>query len=276
MGVVINLFMPLILLLGHWPIWKISKMFEAARALAIKSGFLALGKYAERDITMVIVKQQIDLNPKVHELRLKKKFPMLFELKLLEVGKTSVLYVTEFKDGSTGEVLGQNFLKFVRMNSRTRRPFPFPEFFREAYGTNDMSVRSEVLPKRPLPEIPKTAYKSVVIARHSDMDRNNHVNQCSYIKFCMDHATHASISGYYAYYTQDMCLYAPLQWTISHVGECFANDELHIYTWQADACVPEHIEFAILMKDNMILHASTIFDKEPKTRRQLLTYSNKL
>ena len=70
------------------------------------------------------------------------------------------------------------------------------------------------------------------------MDRNNHVNQSSYIKFCMDAATHASLSGHYVHFNEDMCLYAPLLWTISYVGECRANDELSIYTWQSESSPP--------------------------------------
>ncbi|XP_061181552.1 uncharacterized protein LOC133190098 [Saccostrea echinata] len=248
---------------GHWAVWCISKMFEAARIIALYNGFLNFTKIDGREAGMVIVKQQLKLSPKLHEMTLKSKTQLLFDMVLLEVGKTSILYRIQFKDGSTNEILGENFLKFVRMSRKTRRPMVFPDWFYELYASYMNSSGHPVLSKEPLPEIPDNAYKFVVVPNHSDTDRNNHVNQSSYIKFCMDVATKAALSGHYVHFSEDMCLYASLQWTISYVGESMANDELNIFTWQREY-KPEHIYFSILLKGRPIFHASTIFDEEAK------------
>lgn len=249
---------------GHWAVWCISKMFEASRALALYNGFLDLAKIHHQDATLVIVRQQIKLNPKTHQIRLKSQSHLLFDMKLLEVGEKSLTYMTELKDGSTKETLGETLLKFVRISRKTRRSISFPEWFIKSLETHESPQKQQFRSKTALPEIPDNAFKFLVVPNYSDMDRNNHVNQSSYIKFCMDAATHASLSGHYVHFNDDMCLYAPLLWTISYVGESRANDELSIYTWQNESLSPEHIEFSILLNDRLIFHASTIFEKEAK------------
>lgn len=257
----------ILIILGYWSVWCTAKMFEAARIMAMYNGFIDFQKIDGREAGIVIVKQGLKLKANLHQKSLNSRFDILINTQLLQVGKTSLVFNMEFIDGTTKEVFGENIIKSVRMNRKTRRPMAFPDWFYEKYKSYTESTVPNVLTKQPLPEIPKNAFQFVVVPRHSDTDRNNHVNQSSYIKFCMDVATHASLSGYYAYYTQDMCLYAPLHWTISYVGECVANDNLHVYTWQDDDSAPSHIQFSILLKDRVIFHASTIFDSEPKKRR---------
>jgi acyl-CoA thioesterase FadM len=238
-------------------------MFEGSRIITLYNGFLDFTKIDGREAGMVIVKQQIQLNPKLHEMTLNSKTSLQFHLKLLQVGKTSILYVIHFLDGDTKQVLGENYVKFVRMSRKTRRAIAFPEWFYEKYALYMNSSGHPALAKEILPEIPETAFKLVVVPNHSDTDRNNHVNQSSYIKFCMDVATHASLSGHYTHFTEDMCLYPSCQWVISYVGESNANDELHIYTWQQEGAI-EHLYFSILLKGRTIFHASTIFEKDAK------------
>ncbi|XP_048731121.1 uncharacterized protein LOC125648201 [Ostrea edulis] len=251
---------------GHWAAWCISKMFEASRIISLYNGFLHFTKIDGREAGMVIVKQKLKLNPKLHEMTLNSKTRLQFHLELLQVGRTSILYVIHFKDGNTKEVLGENHLKFVRMSRKTRRAIEFPDWFYETYAPYMNSSGHPALSKEILPEIPENAFKLVVVPNHSDTDRNNHVNQSSYIKFCMDVATHASLSGQYIHFTEDMCLYPSCQWVISYVGESMANDELHIYTWQQESA-PEQLYFSILLKGRTNFHASAIFEKEAKEIR---------
>jgi hypothetical protein len=80
----------------------------------------------------------------------------------------------------------------------------------------------------------------------------------------MDTATRASLSGHYDHYTEDMCLYPSLQWTISYVGESRAIDQLNIFTWQ-NINHPEHIHFAMVVNgQSIIFHASATFGNDPQ------------
>lgn len=80
----------------------------------------------------------------------------------------------------------------------------------------------------------------------------------------MESALNASVSSHYVLFDDDLFLYAPLMWTISYVVKRKANGKLFIYTWQNEAGYPENIQFSILLNDRLIVHASTIFEKQAK------------
>uniref|UniRef100_K1R7Z8 Uncharacterized protein n=1 Tax=Magallana gigas TaxID=29159 RepID=K1R7Z8_MAGGI len=80
----------------------------------------------------------------------------------------------------------------------------------------------------------------------------------------MESALNASVSSHYVLFDDDLFLYAPLMWIISYVVKRKANGKLSIYTWQNEAGYPENIQFSILLNDRLIVHASTIFEKQAK------------
>lgn len=61
------------------------------------------------------------------------KFMMLFDLRLVEVGKMLVQFVVEFKDGNIREVYGENLIKMVWMFCKMRCFVMFLEWFYEKY-----------------------------------------------------------------------------------------------------------------------------------------------
>lgn len=80
----------------------------------------------------------------------------------------------------------------------------------------------------------------------------------------MEFALNASVSSHYVLFDDDLFLYAPLMWIISYVVKRKANGKLSIYTSQNEAGYPENIQFSILLNDRLIVHASTIFEKQAK------------
>lgn len=80
----------------------------------------------------------------------------------------------------------------------------------------------------------------------------------------MESALNASVSSHYVLFDDDLFLYASLMWTISYVVKRKANGKLSIYTWQNENGYPENIQFSILLNDRLIVHASTIFEKQAK------------
>ncbi|XP_048780718.2 uncharacterized protein LOC125683521 [Ostrea edulis] len=247
---------------GHWAIWCISKMFEAAQLQVLLNGFLDYKHIIDEDAALSIIKQQISLDSKLRSLSLKSPIKLKFDSEIKQLKKTSVVSVVKLKNENTDEILGENVIKLVRIGRKTRRSIPFPEWFHEKYSSFIGTPGHPGTEKEELPKIPQNAFEYITSPGYSDVDMNRHVNQSSYIQFCMDAATHASLNGYYDHYTKDMCLYPSLQWTITYVGESLANDELNIFTWQSENC-PEQICFAMLVNgQKIIFHASTIFGKE--------------
>ncbi|XP_061181551.1 uncharacterized protein LOC133190097 [Saccostrea echinata] len=245
---------------GHWAVWCISKMFEAARLAALLDGFLDYRRIIDEENALAIIKQQLNLDPKVHSVSLTSPMKLKFDHEFKQLKKTSIMFAVKLKNEATEEILGENFIKVVRINRKTRRSSSFPEYFYEKYAAFMNTPGHSGTEKEDLPEIPRHAYKYVVIPGHSDEDFNGHLNQSSFIRFCMDAATNASLKGYYEHYTSDMCLYPSLQWTISYVGESLAGDQLTIYTWQKEDTA-DNIRFAIVRNGNRIFYASTVFGK---------------
>ncbi|XP_062585930.1 uncharacterized protein LOC134247615 [Saccostrea cucullata] len=250
---------------GHWAVWRISKMFEAARLLSLLAGFVDYRKIVDEDHALAIIKQQLNLDPELQRASLTPAMKLNFDVELIQLKQTSFTIVTNLKNGTTGKILGENFMKIVRINRTTRRSSSFPEWFYKKYAAFMNIPGHPSTEKEELPEIPKNAYKYDVIPGHSDEDVNCHLNQSSYIRFCMDAATSASLNGYYEHYTRDMCLYPSIQWTISYVGESIAGDQLTIFTWQKEH-TPDNIQFAIERNGNLIFYASTIFGKIAKEK----------
>ncbi|XP_061181550.1 uncharacterized protein LOC133190096 [Saccostrea echinata] len=249
---------------GYWAVWCIFKKFEDARVLAVTKGFTEGANDEENGLAFV--KQQLILDPEIQNLSSTMQIKLKFDVELKQLKQTSFICAVKLKNEATGEILGENFMKVVRINRKTRRPSSFPEWFYKKHAVFMNAVGHPGTEKEDLPEIPKHAYKYVVVAGHSDEDTNGHLNQSSYIRFCMDAATNASLKGYYEHYTSDMCLYPSLQWTISYMGEGLAGDQLTIFTWQKEHS-PDNIRFAIVRNGNQILYASTVFGKTAKEKR---------
>ncbi|XP_048780722.1 uncharacterized protein LOC125683522 isoform X3 [Ostrea edulis] len=247
---------------GHWAVWCVTKMFEAARILAFMKGFIDHENIVNEDAAIAVVKQHLHLDSKLHRLNLASLTEITSNLEIKQQKKSSLMFVVNLKNETTDEILGENYFKVVRISRKTRRSIPFPEWYQKKYSSFMGTPGHPGTEKEDLPKIPENAFKYTVFPGHSDEDVNGHLNQSSYIRFCMDAATRASLNGYYDHYTKDMCLYPSLQWTITYVGESLANDELNIFTWQSENC-PEQIYFTMLVNGHKIIfHASTIFGKE--------------
>ncbi|XP_048780726.2 uncharacterized protein LOC125683522 isoform X2 [Ostrea edulis] len=254
---------------GHWAIWCIFKMFEAARFQALLNGFLDYKHMIDEDAALSIIKQQMSFDSKLHSLSLKSPMKLNVDCEIKQLKKTSMVLVVQLKNETTNEILGEDFLKVVRISRKTRRSISFPESYQKKYSSFMGTSGHPGTEKEDLPKIPQNAFEYIASPRYSDEDMNGHVNQSSYIRFCMDAATRASLNGYYDHYTKDMCLYPSLQWTISYVGESLANDQLNIFTWQRKNC-PEQICFAVLVSERKIIfHASAIFGKDVNKTRVL-------
>ncbi|KAK3087845.1 hypothetical protein FSP39_011420 [Pinctada imbricata] len=246
---------------GHWSIWAIAKMFEASRLIPLYHGFLHFQQVDGAHHGLVVRKQVLRLNPKLHQnMSIFSNLMMKFNLEVLSLGKTSVTYVSRFTDGESGELLAENFVKFVRINRKTRRAAEFPSFFQEMYGVMNGKETLPFLDKRIIAgQPPQDAYTYKVLVRSSDTDRNRHVNQAMYVKYCMDCATEAAINKYYKNFDSDMCMYTTTKWEIDYIGESGTRDLLEIVTWQSCDDL-RHIGFLIRMEQKEIFRASTMFE----------------
>ena len=247
---------------GHWPVWNITKMFEGARIIPLTHGYLGL--HSENFLqsrTLVVVKQAIKLNPNLHR-RVTKFTPltMKFLIEVLEVGESSFVLLITMKDANTWENLGENFLKYVVVGRKSRRPEALPSWFRGRYAPKIAQEISHIR-KAPIPDIPPNVFKYSIKPLPSEMDSNNHINQAEYVKFCMDCATLAAKSRFYKHFHTDMCLYTTTLWEVTYGKESFAGDLLEISTWQNYQDYQE-ILFSISCSGRLIFFAKSHFETE--------------
>lgn len=80
-----------------------------------------------------------------------------------EVGKSSVVFDTCLYDGDTGTRLGRNLLKFVQINTQTRRPQPFPDWFHTKFAHLPVTGRITELNKSILPETPDNCFNGQLL-----------------------------------------------------------------------------------------------------------------
>ncbi|XP_062612977.1 uncharacterized protein LOC134274759 [Saccostrea cucullata] len=152
-------------------------MFEAASLVALQSEFM------DEDNTLAFVKQQLNLDPKVHKVSFTSPRTFKVDFKLKQLKQTSFIFTIELKDETTEDILGENIIKMVRIDRKTRRLSLFPEWFYKKYAAFMNTPGHPGTEKEDLPEIPKNAVKYDVIPGHSDEDYNGHVNQSSYLRF---------------------------------------------------------------------------------------------
>lgn len=251
----------LLLVSGHWSVWGISLLFQANRSVGMVNSFMDMDDLRTRNVGHVILKQTLDFSPILYRYTYKTRIKLRFVMELKEVGKSSVVFDTCLYDGDTGTRLGRNLLKFVQINTQTRRPQPFPDWFQTKFSHLRVTGRITELNKSILPETPDNCYKWPVIVRYSDLDKNFHSNQATYIKLCMDCATKASNAGYFRHFKNDMCWFNVEKIAINYIGESLADDELVICVWQ-DEKEETKIYFSVLKEKKRIMFAEFNFGLE--------------
>lgn len=244
---------------GHWAVWKLSMMLQAARAALIREGdMFSLMKFNEDGILTFIVKQSIRLKSDLHRLNPRAKYlPIKFGASLTNVGNSSFSFTQTVTDGSTNNYLGKSVITMVAVDVVTRRSCALPVWFKEKYKDY---ISKEKKIRDFFPDMPVGAFKQMLTTRYSDIDRNKHVNQSCYFEYCMNCATLAALGGHYKHFTSDLSLYPVLEIDLFYINECAANEDLDLYTWQ-DQEKDDQIYFTLMKADTKVLNARFRFDK---------------
>ena len=169
--------------------------------------------------------------------------PLIFKLYISHVGNTSFTYTVDMYDFMTGIKYGSCISKVVYVNAKTRRPVKLPDNFID--GANLSIEKLNILPHSPektgLSNVPDTALSYKVKVLHSDCDRNLHVNQSTYVRWCADalyHHFRKCLSNKTdvddGFHIENL--------TVQYIGEAVANENVFIYIWKT----AEEVLFAIM------------------------------
>ena len=171
--------------------------------------------------------------------------PLKFQLSVSQIGNTSFTYIVEMFDQCTGVRYGRCLSKVVYVDAKTRRPVGLPE--KLIRGAKAYIESRKIIPqnveKMGLFNVPKSALPYELKVLHSDCDRNLHVNQSTYIRWCSDAlCNHLSESGYLGSSENNVNERLQLkELAVQYIGEALVNDNIIVYTWVAS----DQILFAI-------------------------------
>lgn len=220
---------------------------------------------------LVVVTQTLKLSTKLHiNYSIFNTLKQKYVLDIAQVGRTSFSFLTRLFDAEKGELLAELMLKYVLIDRSTRRPTPLPDTFLQKYKdlkpavVSPMDLTIKAFP--PLEDVDRKVFKMKALPLHSDTDRNNHVNQSVYLRYCCDCATEAALKGVYRRFTSDICWYPVEEISLHHVNESLVNQELIVSTWQ-DSFNFQLIHFLIYNNNKLLLKASFIFHPEKSTTR---------
>ena len=91
-------------------------------------------------------------------------------------------------------------------------------------------------------------------ALQSDCDKNDHVNQTSYLKWCSDVGALVADFGKYPNFKKDIGMYALEEISVFYIGETLVDETVVVKSWE-DPNEERTVNFVIKKKDKVIFIA---------------------
>lgn len=212
-------------------------MFEGSLFLSAPSLSPLIKTATSEDEEYVIIRQNCKISPSLYQdINIQSQFNPKIVFSYQDIGRTSLnIKLNLYKEGSD-EVYATNIRKLINVSMKTKKAvLNNPLYLEQAERIN--SVRSSykwfVFPT----EIPRDVFTMTIRSHYSDTDYLGHVNNCSYIRFCLDCCACAAQANFFVHFKADFC-YPVLDVDIQYLGESFANETLEISIWQStkDIC----------------------------------------
>ena len=179
--------------------------------------------------------------------------------KVSNVGNSSFTLHTSIVDEMSGQTMATMSRDMVQVNIKTRKSEQFPPAFKQKLR-NIMDGFQIQLPTRlVLPSVGReNCFRCKLIVNNSDMDYYDHTTQVKYVDYTLECAARATVSGYYVKLKRDIFSYCVRKFSILHVGESHAGDELMVMTWE-DQLNPFLLYFVVLKGGKDICQAKIEF-----------------
>lgn len=234
---------------GHWSTWSLLKMFEGSLLLSASLSPI-LTTATSKDEEYIILRQHCKISPQFYEdINIHTHFNPRIMFWCHEVGKTSLNMKVNLLSLDSDHVYATNIRKAVNFNMKTKKAVPNNTFYLEqAERINSLrpSFKWLTFPK----ELPTKRFTVKKRPLYSDTDYMNHVNNASYVKFCLDCCACAAQAKFYIHFEADF-IYPVLDVDIQYLGESYANDDLEISTWQSTVNISDI--YCIIRRKNKII-----------------------
>ena len=157
--------------------------------------------------------------------------PVEVTYKIGQLGKTSYNLIDEARSVITGELLHSAVHVQVTVDKETRRPAMLPDWFKAKYEKHIHGISWKYSPKeKPSEKMYSFPYRVV----WSDTDYYYHVNQSSYIRFCLDAIAEAGMEGRLKDINRDIGQVKVKEMRMLYAAETKPHEELNIHVWQDD------------------------------------------
>ena len=233
---------------GNFSLWSTAALFEM--------GNTGINITTETDVHQLnlgmVVQNKMEIFPAFHQetrAHFLKFLPLKIITELDYVGHTSQALKTKIQN-EDGKVLATEHMVFVCVNEESRRPVPFPSWFREKYAAFT-KPKNQILAKEKVAKPENGFFSYKMKTAFSDTDTNLHVNQAHYVRYCVDCAETATAAGFYSGIKENFLLYGAKSLTTLYSGESRAGEELIIHTWE-DASNPLLLYFQIEKEEKAI------------------------
>ena len=247
------------------------KVFEAIRYVALPAGFAYYERFRDDEHSIFMAGTTYRISKEANSLRAKshwgRNFPLHAALKVIYVGKSSFSFVIHLRDYKTDTEIWSATLTFVFVDFKSRRPVPFPAWFKEKCLELDL-VNGSPPSRLSTLKYPPKIFKYETKAMFSDIDFNGHVNQSVYVRWCTDAGAEAAVNGFYRDFNQDIGFYDIEKLEVRYIGEGMIDDEFSVMTWQDDV-MPRTLNFQITKLGKPAFVAKFSYAKESSMSSKL-------
>lgn len=235
---------------GHWSTWSLIRMFEGSLILSASMSPVLVKTTTSHEEDYILLRQHCKVSPRYYQdITIYSDFNPKIRFRCQEVGRTSLSTKLKLYNLSSEHVYATNLRKLVNFNSRTKKPVPNnPYYLEQAERINDTKPKHAWLP---FPDkVPSRVFSMQMSPLFSDTDFMNHVNNSSYVRFCLDCFAYAAKSNFYSHFEADCC-YPVLEIDIQYLDESYANDTLQITTWQSETDIGDL--FFIISREHKVI-----------------------
>ena len=160
--------------------------------------------------------------------------PFRFTLYLSHVGTTSFTLTLDMYDYFTNKIFGSCHAKAVYTDARSRRPVKLPDYLIKGakVSMEKLKIKTCNIEKLGTFEIPSEALTYKLKVLHSDCDRNLHVNQSTYVRWCADVLYHHLNKRLDIPDNESNKGIQMKEMVIQYVGEAVVNEVITVHMWK--------------------------------------------
>ena len=217
--------------------------------------FLDYDKLMEERFTfMASVKTRVEKDYyHIHDLTSTPSLRVSLCLSFVGTGSLNTTAILNCRD--SGRVFTNTVHQIVAVDMATRKSTALPDWWKKKHA-GAIIGNEKVIVQRV--EVPAESYSYELKVPWSDIDQYGHVTYVAYIRYCFDCAVDGIVNGAFPAFKGSARLGRVSDIQMSFGSECFANDILHIATWQ-DADHPSTLRFDMKLRGETIFQSSITF-----------------